>query len=204
MASLSVLIVDDDPVSLHVLRATLEEVGLQVTAADRPSGALRQLDTAVPDLLITDLLMPEMNGLELVKAVRARAPEVCCVIITGFATNETTVEAFRAGARDLLLKPINVEEVQTRVLNAAEVVELRKEVQALRAARDLQRDAPSDAVPRARELNSLPSLPGTAAPVEHGRDDALHRLERLGALYRKGLISAAEFEDKKQNLLSRL
>ena len=204
MSSLSVLIVDDDPVSLPVLRVTLEEVGLQVTAADRPSAALRQLDADVPDLLITDLLMPEMNGLELVKAVRARAPEVCCLVITGFATNETTVEAFRAGARDLLLKPINVEEVQTRVLNAAEVVQLRKDVHALRAARTVRSDAPPDAVPRARELTSLPSLPGTAAPVEHGREDALERLERLGALFRQGLISAAEYEEKKHNLLRRL
>jgi DNA-binding NtrC family response regulator len=204
MTNLTVLIVDDDPVSLHVLRATLEDVGFHVSAADRPSAALRHLESQAPDLLITDLLMPEMNGLELVKAVRTRAPETCCLIITGFATNETTVEAFRAGARDLLLKPINVEEVQTRVLNAAELVQLRKEVQTLRAARDARLAPPPEAAPRARELTSLPALPGSAAPVEHAREDALQRLERLGALYRQGLISAAEFEEKKHSLLSRL
>lgn len=204
MTNLTVLIVDDDPVSLHVLRATLEEVGFRVSAADRPSAALRHLESETPDLLITDLLMPEMNGLELVKVVRARAPETCCLVITGFATNETTVEAFRAGARDLLLKPINVEEVQTRVLNTAELIQLRKEVQTLRATRDARPAPPPEAAPRARELTSLPALPGSAAPVEHAREDALQRLERLGALYRQGLISAAEFEEKKHSLLSRL
>ncbi len=205
MPDLSVLIVDDDPVSLHVLRATLEEVGLRVIGAERPSAALHLLATEVPDLLITDLLMPEMNGLDLVRAVRARVAGVCCLVITGFATNETTVEAFRAGARDVLLKPINVEEVQTRVLNAAELVRLRREVDELRAARDQHsQDRPEPAAGRAQELTALSSLPGSAAPMDHGREDALQRLERLGALYRQGLISTAEFEEKKHGLLARL
>ena len=205
MPDLSVLIVDDDPVSLHLLRVTLEDVGFRVTAVDRPSAALRQLDSAVPDLLITDLLMPEMNGVELVKAVHARAAEICCLVITGFATNETALEAFRAGARDLLLKPINVEEVQTRVLNAAEVVQLRREIQILRVGRERRGDGRTEAsASRTRELADLPALPGSAAPVDQAREDVLQRLERLGALYRQGLISNADFEEKKQLLLSRL
>jgi DNA-binding NtrC family response regulator len=146
-----------------------------------------------------------MNGLELVKAVRARAAGVCCLVITGFATNETTVEAFRAGARDVLLKPINVEEIQARVLNAAELVQLRREVQDLRAARDARAGARAERpAARSQELTALPSLPGSAAPVDQGRDDILQRLERLGALYRQGLVTAAEFEEKKQSLLARL
>ncbi len=206
MADLSVLVVDDDPICLHVLGATLEQIGLRVRSADRPSVALRLLDAdaPVPDLLVSDLLMPEMSGLELVKAVRARCPGIVCLLITGFATNETIVDAFRAGAWDLMLKPVNVEELQTRVLHAAELVELRREVKQLRAARECQTDPATVSAPRARELTVLPSLPGSAAPLGHSREDVLQRLERLGALYRQGLLTSAEFEEKKQLLLSRV
>jgi DNA-binding NtrC family response regulator len=208
MASgLTVLIVDDDPSCLQLLQAILEEVGFAVTTADRPRAALQQTEAQPPDLLITDLRMPDMNGLELVRAVRRGAPEVCCVVITGFASDEIIAEAYQAGVSDLLLKPINVPEVQARVRNAAELVQLRREVRALRALRVIDRveDVGSPSAPRARELSDLPVLPGSAGPVDGaGRDDVIHRLERLGALHRQGIITTSEFEEKKRLLLARL
>jgi two-component system, NtrC family, response regulator HydG len=208
MASgLTVLIVDDDPSCLQLLQAILEEVGFAVTTADRPRAALQQTEAQPPDLLITDLRMPDMNGLELVRAVRRGAPEVCCVVITGFASDEIIAEAYQAGVSDLLLKPINVPEVQARVRNAAELVQLRREVRALRALRVIDRveDVGSPSAPRARELSDLPVLPGSAGPVDGaGRDDVIHRLELLGALHRQGIITTFEFEEKKRLLLARL
>jgi DNA-binding NtrC family response regulator len=202
-----VLIVDDDPSCLQLLQAILEEIGFAVTTADRPRAALQQTEAQPPDLLITDLRMPDMNGLELVRAVRRGAPEVCCVVITGFASDEIIAEAYQAGVSDLLLKPINVPEVQARVRNAAELVQLRREVRALRALRVIGRveDVGSPSAPRARELSDLPVLPGSAGPLEGaGRDDVIHRLERLGALHRQGIITTSEFEEKKRLLLARL
>jgi DNA-binding response OmpR family regulator len=208
MASgLSVLIVDDDPSCLQLLQAILEEIEFAVTAANRPGAALLQTEAQPPDLLITDLRMPEMNGLELVRAVRRAAPEVCCLVITGFASDEIIAEAYQTGVSDLLLKPINVPEVQARVRNLAELVQLRREVRALRALRVVGRieDAGSPSAPRARELSDLPVLPGSAGPVDGaGRDDVIHRLERLGALHRHGVITTSEFEEKKRSLLARL
>lgn len=206
-SGLTVLIVDDDPSCLQLLQAILEEVGFAVTTADRPRAALQQTEAQPPDLLITDLRMPDMNGLELVRAVRRGAPEVCCVVITGFASDEIIAEAYQAGVSDLLLKPINVPEVQARVRNAAELVQLRREVRALRALRVIDRveDVGSPSAPRARELSDLPVLPGSAGPVDGaGRDDVIHRLERLGALHRQGIITTFEFEEKKRLLLARL
>lgn len=206
-SDLSVLIVDDDPNCLHMLQAILEEAGFRVTTADRPRTALHQVETRPPDILVTDLRMPEMGGLDLVRAVRAVADEVYCLVVTGFASDEVTTEAYAAGARDLLTKPINVAEVQARVENGAELVRLRREVRALRDVRTAgQTSGPKAAAPaRARELADLPALPGSAAPVEvSARDETLHRLERLGALYRQGLIDAAEFEEKKRTLLARV
>jgi DNA-binding NtrC family response regulator len=204
---LSVLIVDDDPTCLQLLQAILEEIGLAVMVADRPRAALQQTESQPPDLFITDLRMPEMNGLDLVRAVHRTAPELYCFVITGFASDEIIAEAYQSGVSDLLLKPINVPEVQARVRNAAELVQLRREVRALRAARVAGRveDAGSPSAPRARELSDLPVLPGSAGPVDGaGRDDMIHRLERLEALRRHGVITTTEFEEKRRILLGRL
>ena len=206
-SALSVLIVDDDPASLRLLQAALEDVGLQVTAADGPRAALRQAEAKTPDVLVTDLRMPDMNGLELIRAMRTVAPEVCCLVITGFASDEATSDAYRAGAIDLLLKPINVTEVQARVQNAVELVRLRREVRALRAGQPAPERGSRDgaAASRARELADLPALPGSAGPVDAtGWEETLHRLERLGSLFRQGVIGPQEFEEKKRVLLARL
>jgi DNA-binding response OmpR family regulator len=206
-SDLSVLIVDDDPTCLYMLQAILEETGFRVTAADRPRAALRQVQTRPPDILVTDLRMPEMSGLDLVRAVRTVADDVYCLVVTGFASDEVTAEAYGAGVRDLLTKPINVAEVQARVENGAELVRLRREVRRLREAQAASAIRASDVEtpPRARELADLPALPGSAAPVEvTGRDDTLHRLERLGALFRQGILGVAEFEEKKRALLARV
>lgn len=204
---LSVQVVDDDPGSLRMLRAILADAGLVVRTATSPAAALREMADHPPDLLVTDLRMPEMNGLDLLRAARGLYPDLCCLLITGFATDEVIADAFREGAQDLLQKPINVEEVRARVLHAAEVVQLRREVQALRAAHGPRRggDRGRGSAPRAQELSDLPALPGFGAPVEaNSREEVFRRLERLGALFRQGVITAVEFEEKKRALLARL
>jgi DNA-binding NtrC family response regulator len=208
MAShVSVLIVDDDAGCLHLLQEILEGLQLRVTTAARPKAALCQMQAEMPDILVTDLRMPEMSGLELVRATLGLARETYCIVITGFASDEVTTEAYRVGVRDLLLKPINVTEVEARMRNAREMVRLRREVRALRA---VQATGPADGrvghiAGRAGELTDLPALPGFAGPVGlPGWDETLHRLKRLAALRRDGVIGEAEFEEKKRLLLERL
>lgn len=206
-SGLSVLIVDDDPAALHLLQAILRDVGFVVRTVDRPTRALRLVEEEPPDLLITDLRMPEMSGVELLREAQRLRPDLCCLIVTAFATDEAVTEAFRAGARDLWLKPINLEEVRARVRNAAEIVQLRREVRALREAqgRAGAPDPEHGAPPRSRELTDLPALPGSAAPVGGGgRDENFHRLERLASLFRQGAITASEYEEKKRAILARI
>ena len=199
--SLSVMLVDDDPASLTLLRGILKLMGFQVTALGSPGEALRRLAEEHVDLLITDLRMPEMSGIELLRAAGAIRPELCTLVITGFAGEETTAEAFQAGAWDFLLKPINLAEVQARVSHAAEVVQLRREVQALRKSAPPVRSAPVEdpAAPRARELADLPALPGSAAPMDlAGREEPVRRSERLLEMYRQRGITVAEDEEPKR------
>lgn len=201
------LIVDDDAGCLHLLQEILEGLDLRVMTATRPKAALRQMESAMPDILVTDLRMPEMSGLDLVRAALRLARETYCVVITGFASDEVTTEAYRVGVRDLLLKPINVTETEARLRNASEMVGLQREVRALRAARTLGQDdgRAGRCVERAGELTDLPALPGLAGPVALPEwDETLHRLKRLAALRRERLIDEAEFEEKKRILLARL
>ena len=203
----SVLLVDDDPVSLHVVRDILTEAGFLVRTTTDPVSALRRIAEEPPDLLLADLRMPEMSGLDLLRAARRAVPELCGIIITAFATEETTREVFLAGAQDLISKPVLEEELTARLGHAAELVQLRREVRALRAAAvpaPAARPLPAR-TGRSQELSHLPARPGSAAPLEIGnRDETYQRLERLAALFRRGVVSATEFEEKKRTLLAEL
>jgi DNA-binding NtrC family response regulator len=199
--SLSVMLVDDDSASLALLRGIVELMGFRVTALESPGEALRRLAEEHVDLLITDLRMPEMSGIELLRAARAARLELCALVITGFASEETTAEAFEAGAWDFLLKPIILAEVQARVSHAAEVVQLRREVHVLRKLVPPSRSAPSGdpVAPRAVELADLPALPGSAAPMDlAGREEPLRRPDRLLEKYRQGGATAADDEEPKR------
>jgi len=206
-SDLSLLIVDDDPVSLQLLQAVVQDTGFRVRATTSPVAALQQIGEQPPDLLLTDLRMPEMSGLDLIHAARRLQPDLCCLMVTAFASDEATAEAFRAGTQDLFAKPINLEEARARLLHAAELVVLRREVRALRASPPSRVPDPTDQAtpPRVRELTDLPALPGSAAPVDSGgRAEIFHRLDRLGSLFRQGIITSIEFEEKKRVLLGRI
>ena len=210
--TLSVLVVDDDPVSVRILADILQGEGFAVRTTSSSLAALRGLqecppEECPPDLLLTDLRMPEMNGLDLIRAARRAWPDLCCLLISAFLTDDTVAEAFRAGVHDLLQKPINLGEVRARALHAAEVVLLRREVLHLRALTAVAPPGESARVmpSRANELANLPSLPGSAAPLEHGRRyEVTYRLERIAALHRQGLITQGEFDEKKRALLHRI
>jgi two-component system NtrC family response regulator len=131
-----ILVADDDESLRRVTQMQLEELGYEVaTAADGPS-ALALLPEIRPALVITDLKMPGMNGLELLKQVRARHPETVVIMLTAFGTIETAVEAMRAGAYDYLTKPIDHEQLHLVVNRAMERQHLVEEVRNLRATLD--------------------------------------------------------------------
>ena len=131
-----ILIVDDDESLRRVMQVQLQRSGYEVpTAVDGPQ-ALAMLPTVVPDLVITDLKMPGMSGLELLKQIRAEYPEMVILLITAFGTVETAVEAMKAGAYDYITKPVHGDELQLVVSRALEHLNLRQEVRALRTSLD--------------------------------------------------------------------
>ena len=106
----SVLVVDDDASLRRVTQMQLEEAGYEVfTAADAAAG-LAVMDASAPSLVITDMKMPGLSGIDLLRELRSRYPETPVILITAFGTVQTAVEAMRAGAYDYITKHIDYNE----------------------------------------------------------------------------------------------
>ena len=111
----SILVVDDSESTREVLRRNLEAAGFHVRIAVGVPHALDQLDLAPFDLVITDLRMPEVSGLELVRHVRENLPDTEVIMVTGYASVEGAVEAIKTGAEEYLSKPFTDNELLTAV-----------------------------------------------------------------------------------------
>jgi two-component system NtrC family response regulator len=118
------------------MQLQLEEVGYRVTTAVSADEALTFTDEHVPALIITDLKMPGISGMELLKRVHADHPETTVVMITAFGTVQTAVEAMKTGAYDYITKPIDFDELVMVVSRALEHQKLLDEVRTLRSALD--------------------------------------------------------------------
>ena len=106
-----VLIVDDEKFIRDILADFLGMEGYVVRTAEDGQAALNELNLAHYDLVISDLKMPRMGGIQLLDAIGKTAPDALTVIMTGFGTVETAIDAMKRGAYDYILKPFKVEEV---------------------------------------------------------------------------------------------
>lgn len=101
-----VLVVDDEEDTARFLALVLRRGGCEVTVLADPAEALRQIDTEPYELLVSDIQMPAMSGLELTARLRETAPRLPAILVTAHATVETAIGAVRTGAVDLVLKPV--------------------------------------------------------------------------------------------------
>jgi DNA-binding NtrC family response regulator len=113
-----VLVVDDEPDMLANCRRILERAGHQCLGAADGARGLELLEAEHPDLLITDLKMPGLDGMELMRRARALDPELPVIVVTGFATIESAVAAVKEGAFDFLPKTFSVDQLQVAVQRA--------------------------------------------------------------------------------------
>jgi response regulator RpfG family c-di-GMP phosphodiesterase len=116
-----ILVVDDEIVIRELLTDILSDEGFQVETAPNGKAALEKIHN-LDDLVavFTDIMMPEMDGIELIRNVRKAAPSVVCIVMTGYATLETARAAVKEGAYDYVLKPFNLSEIKLAVNNALE------------------------------------------------------------------------------------
>lgn len=110
--SVKILVVDDDPSIRNMLVIVLKEENYDVTAAESSESALKQLKAGNFDLVISDIKMPGIGGIELLKKIKVITPEVPVIMITAFASANDAVEAMKLGAEDYITKPFNLEELK--------------------------------------------------------------------------------------------
>jgi len=131
-----ILVVDDDESLRRITEMQLEEAGYDVSTAPGGEEALAMLSSVSPAVVITDLRMPGMSGLELLEKLRAESPDTSVIIITAFGTVQTAVAAMKAGAYDYITKPIDYDELELVVGRAIERQQLIQEVHNLHEALD--------------------------------------------------------------------
>jgi len=128
----AILFIDDDQAGREVALFNLRKAGYQVEGAESGDEGLARFDPEHHALVITDVRMPGTSGMDVLKAVRNRAPEVPVVVITAYGNVELAVEAMKAGAVDFIGKPFNRDHLLLAVEKALEGRRLRREVKDLR------------------------------------------------------------------------
>ncbi|MFO8241187.1 MAG: sigma-54 dependent transcriptional regulator [Dissulfuribacterales bacterium] len=136
-----ILVVDDERSLIVLLTRILTRSGYQVKSASSGINALSTIDEFSPNLVITDLKMPDISGLDLLKKVKSEKPEIDFIILTAYATVENAVEAMKKGALDYLIKPLkNPDELRMAVSRVLER-------QTLMAANTIWRDQLAEGLP---------------------------------------------------------
>lgn len=131
-----VLVIDDDASLRRVMEMQLEEIGCDVMTVANANEALAALNEITPALVITDLRIPGMSGMDLLKTLRGDHPELTVIMVTAYGTVRTAVEAMKAGAYDYITKPIDYDELALVVNRALERQQLLEEVHNLRVTLD--------------------------------------------------------------------
>jgi two-component system, sensor histidine kinase and response regulator len=204
-----ILVIDDERGIREGCRRVLQAEGYHAETAENGEAGLRAVEAGKFDLLLVDVKMPGMSGIELVRRVREVDPSLVCVMITGYATLETAVEATRSGAYDFLPKPFTPDELLAKVSKGLDRHWLELEARRLREERERNLLAKSQFIAMvAHELSSpLAAIRGYMdlllgdAPLEEGarrqmmersRDRAASMLDLIDDLLDVAAIEAGQ------------
>ena len=138
-----ILIVDDEATAVENLAHVCRKEGYEVTTRTTGMGALEILENDRFDIVLTDLQMEKVDGMAILRRVKEIAPETAVILITGYATLDSAVEAMKAGAFHYIAKPFRLDEVREVVRNALEVVNLKRENRQLKEQLSSSRSGPS-------------------------------------------------------------
>lgn len=144
-----ILVVDDENSARQALSTLLSQDGHEVREAADGYKALGVLNEFEPDILLTDLKMPLMDGITLIQKARETRPDLTCIVMTAFASVDTAVDAMKSGANDYLTKPLNFDAVELtlqrnleRIQMARELVELRNQQEKQTATKIIGKSTP--------------------------------------------------------------
>lgn len=119
MESFRVLLVDDEKEFVSTLAERLEIRGLSVSVAFDGQEAMRILDNEAFDVIVLDVRMPGLSGLEVLKRIRTQKPEIPVILLTGHSATRDGIEGMRLGAFDYLMKPVDIDRLMEKMQEAA-------------------------------------------------------------------------------------
>lgn len=201
MANVRACIIDDDDTILDIIEQILMEEGLASRRFHRAEEALAAFQTETFDLVISDLMLPGMNGLELLDALHQRGIDAPFVLITGYASLDSAIEAVNRGAFSYIKKPFNMEEIRIVIQKFRQRQDLMDQMRDLKMQLELM---------KARlESNNPTEVPGAILPLQPIQapadvSKALAAIEHLGRLKNDGLITEQEFGEYKGRILKRI
>ncbi len=132
----TILLVDDDEDTRLLLRESLQRRGYTVEAVDSAAACIDRVRSAAIDIVVTDVQMPGMSGINLCSELFERHPDVLSIVLTGVGDLDTAIGAIRAGAHDFLTKPVKVDVLEIALKRAAEHLAVKREVRRLRTESD--------------------------------------------------------------------
>jgi len=125
---ISILILDDEPIVCNRLKVALQKMGYEVETYTDSVAALQRLEEKDFDIVVTDLKMENVDGIQILEAAKKKNPNTEVIIITGFATSEAAKEALKKGAFDFIAKPFRLEDLRNVIIQATEKLQKQKDV----------------------------------------------------------------------------
>jgi len=205
-----ILIVDDHAAIADILKDIVAHEGREVRVCYDGLSAVECLQTSPYDLLILDLMLPGVGGLEVFKVAKKANPDVLVIIITGYATLETAIAAIKEGAYDFVQKPFKLDGFKIAIDNAVEKVKLNKENrELLRKLKSTCEEltALRERKPQTSKITSVNFLSSTMPSLHYlygetqARNMLMEKLDALIALREKGIFSDQELRIFKAHLL---
>ena len=131
MTSYSIYIVDDEAVARNGLKLALKKKNYDVAAFETAEAVLKAIDERAPDLVLLDIGLPGMSGVEALEIIKKCHPEVIVVMITAYEDVPTVVSSMKNGAYEYVVKPVQMDALLVILRNAFETIAMRKEIQIL-------------------------------------------------------------------------
>jgi DNA-binding NtrC family response regulator len=203
MANITAAIVDDDEEVLDLIKQILKEEGVRTKRFLQAESLLDLAENHTFDIIISDLMLPGLTGLELLDQLQKKGINIPFVLITGYASLDSAIEAVNRGAFSYIKKPFNLDEIRIVISRLKQRRDLMEEIAHLRRQVDLlQAQLSKDPGQNIQNLSPQP-MP---APLQNTTDlsKAFSAIEYLGRLKADGLITDHEFGEYKGKILKRI
>jgi DNA-binding response OmpR family regulator len=215
MAQEKILVVDDELFVRELLSEFLGKQGFEVLLAESGEKALEVAKTTPVQIALIDLKMPGLDGIQTLKELKKITPEILPIIMTGYPTIESAVEALRSGACDYVIKPFKLNELRSSIDRVLKEHQLKYEIDELKGKikgleEELKKYQKGNRNSDSFKFNPGSGITPIASGVMYAREQKpvdsviLEQIKKLDELKEKGLISDKEYELKKGELLERL